>query len=136
MNLFDEASVQQLSDLLSDEVLPLNGLSLMLLTHRFGVRVDLQMVLDNLPRDPRHLRRLPCEHVGIFLEEGDEREFLFFLQITRNASGLGGIRTKPDGLNEDVVHSGWLHLWRLGRHLGAEGQGFPPSIVRASNFCR
>jgi hypothetical protein len=25
------------------------------------------------------LRRLPCEHVGICLEEGDEREFLFFL---------------------------------------------------------
>jgi hypothetical protein len=48
------------------------------------------MVLDHLPGDPRHLRRLPCEHVGICLEEGDEREFLFFLQITRNASGLGG----------------------------------------------
>jgi hypothetical protein len=55
MDLFDEASVQQLPDLLMDEVLPLNGLSLRLLTHRFGVRVDLQMVLDHLPRDPRHL---------------------------------------------------------------------------------
>jgi hypothetical protein len=79
MNLFDEAGVQQLLDLLSDEVLPLNGLSLRLLTHRFGVRVDLQMVLDHLPGDPRHSRRLPCERVGICLEEGDEREFLFFL---------------------------------------------------------
>jgi hypothetical protein len=52
------------------------------------------MVLDHLPGDPRHLRRLPCEHVGICLEEGDEREFLFFLQITRNASGLGGESTQ------------------------------------------
>jgi hypothetical protein len=92
MDLFDEASVQQLPDLLTDEVLLLNGLSPRLLTHRFGVRVDLQMVLDHLPGDPKHLRRFPCEHVGICLEEGDEREFLFFLQITRNASGLGGIR--------------------------------------------
>jgi hypothetical protein len=46
------------------------------------------MVLDHLTGDPRHLQRLPCEHVGICLEEGDEREFPFFLQITRNASGL------------------------------------------------
>jgi hypothetical protein len=35
MDLFDEASVQQLPDLLTDEILPLNGLSLRLLTHRF-----------------------------------------------------------------------------------------------------
>jgi hypothetical protein len=35
------------------------------------------MVLDHLPGDPRHLRWLPCKHVGICLEEGDEREFLF-----------------------------------------------------------
>jgi hypothetical protein len=78
MDLFDGASVQQLPDLLTDEVLPLNGLSPRLLTHRPGVRVDLQMVLDHLPGDPRHLRWFPCEHVCIFLEEGDEHEFLFF----------------------------------------------------------
>jgi hypothetical protein len=41
MDLFDEASAQQLPDLLTDEILPLNGLSPRLLTHRFGVRVDL-----------------------------------------------------------------------------------------------
>jgi hypothetical protein len=55
MDLFDKADVQQLTNLLSDEVLPLNGLSTRLLTHRPGVRVDLQMVLDHLPGDPRHL---------------------------------------------------------------------------------
>jgi hypothetical protein len=136
MNLFYEAGVQQLPNLLSDEVLPLNGLSPRLLTHRFGIRVDLQMVLDHLPGDPGHLRWLPCEHVVIFLEEGDEREFLFFLQITRNASGLGGIRVEPDGLDGDVVHSRWPHLWHLGRRLGTGGRGAPPSVVRASSFCR
>jgi hypothetical protein len=136
MNLFDEAGVQQLPNLLSDEVLPLNGLSLRLLTHWSGVRVDLQMVLDHLPGDPRHLRRLPCEHVGICLEEGDEREFLFLLQITRNTSGLGGIRAEPDDLDGDVVRSGWPHLWHLGRCLGTGGRGVPPSIVWASSFYR
>jgi hypothetical protein len=79
------------------------------------------MVLDHLPGDPRHLRRLPCEHVGICLEEGDEREFLFFAQITHNASGLGGIRSKPDGFNGDAVCPGWLHLWHLGERLGTGG---------------
>jgi hypothetical protein len=103
MNLFNEASIQQLPDLLTDEILSLNGLSLRLLTHRFGVKVDLQMVLDHLPGDPRHLQRFPCEYVGICLEEGDERDFLFLLQITRDASGLGGICAEPDGLDGDVV---------------------------------
>jgi hypothetical protein len=90
MDLFDEASAQQLLDLLTDEILPLNGLSLWLLTHRFGVKVGLHMVLNHLPRDPRHLQRFPCEYVGICLEEGDERDFLYLLQIARDASGLGG----------------------------------------------
>jgi hypothetical protein len=55
MNIFDEASIKQLLDLLANEVLPLNGLSQRLLTHWLGVEVDLQMVLNHLPRDPRHL---------------------------------------------------------------------------------
>jgi hypothetical protein len=86
MNLFDEASIKQLLDLLTDEVLPLNRQSARFLTHRFGVKVDLQMVLNHLPGDPRHLRRFPCENVDICLEEGDEREFLFLLQIAHDAS--------------------------------------------------
>jgi hypothetical protein len=68
------------------------------------------MVLDHLPGEPRHLRRFPCEYVGICLEEGDEREFLFLLQITRDASGLGGIRAEPDDLDGDAVCPRWLHL--------------------------
>jgi hypothetical protein len=109
---------QQFPDLLTDEIMPLNGLSLRLLTHRFGVRVDLHMVLDHLPGDPRHLRRFPCEYVGICLEEGDERDFLFLLQIARDASGLGGIPAEPDGIDGDTVCSRWLHLRHLGRRLG------------------
>jgi hypothetical protein len=36
-----KASMQQLADLFTDEVLPLDGLLSSLLTHRLGVRVDL-----------------------------------------------------------------------------------------------
>jgi hypothetical protein len=105
MNLFDEANVKQLPDLLANEVLPLNGLSSRLLTHWFGFRVDLQMMLNHLPRDPRHLRRFPCKNVDICPEEGDEREFLFLPQIARDAGGLGGIRADLDGLNGSAVCS-------------------------------
>jgi hypothetical protein len=99
------------------------------------------MVLNHLPRDPRHLRRFPCEYVGICLEEGDERDFLFFLQIARDAGGLGGIHANLDGFDGTAVCSGWLHLWHLGRFLGTGSQGVPPpssgravSAARACNF--
>jgi hypothetical protein len=76
------------------------------------------MVLDHLPGDPRHLRRFPCQYVGICLEEGDKRDFLFLLQITLDASGLGGIHANLDGFDGAVVYSRWLHLRHLGRRIG------------------
>jgi hypothetical protein len=50
-----KVGVEQLLDFFTDEVLPLNELLLGFLLDRSGVRVDIQMVLDHLPRDPRHL---------------------------------------------------------------------------------
>jgi hypothetical protein len=55
VDLLDEASLLQLADLFMDEGLPLNGLLAWLLPDRPGVRVDLQMMLNHLPRDPGHL---------------------------------------------------------------------------------
>jgi hypothetical protein len=77
VDLPDEANIKQLLNLLSNKILPLNGLLLELLLDWPSIWVDLQMVLNHLPRDPRHLRRLPGKHVHIILEEGDEHEFLF-----------------------------------------------------------
>jgi hypothetical protein len=77
-----ETSVEQLLDFFTDEVLSLNGLLLGLLLDWSGVGVYLQMVLNHLPRDLRHLRRLLGKHVDISPEEGDDREFLFVVQIT------------------------------------------------------
>jgi hypothetical protein len=50
-----EASVKQVFDFFMDEVLPLNGLLSGPLLDRSGVGVDLQMVLNHLPRDARDL---------------------------------------------------------------------------------
>jgi hypothetical protein len=50
-----KASVEQLLDFFTDEVLPLNRLLLRPLLDWSGIKVDLQMVLNHLPTDPRHL---------------------------------------------------------------------------------
>jgi hypothetical protein len=104
-----EASVKQLLDFFKDEVLSLNGLLLGSLLDRSGIRVDLQMVLNHLPRDPRHLQWLPGKHVNISLEEGDEHEFLFAVQITRDMSSLSSLSPDLDGLYRDVFLARGLH---------------------------
>jgi hypothetical protein len=97
-----EAGAEQLFNPFTDEVLPLNGLLSGPLLDQSGVGVDLQMVLNHLPRDPRHLRWLPGKHIDISLEEGDEREFLFAVQITRDTGSLSGRGPELDGLHGDV----------------------------------
>jgi hypothetical protein len=103
-----EASVEQLFDLFMDEVLPLNGLLPGPLLDRSGVGVDLQMVLNHLPRDPRNLRWLLGKHIDISSEEGDECEFLFVVQITRDTGSLSSRGPDLDGLHGDIfmLHAG------------------------------
>jgi hypothetical protein len=55
VDLPDEADVEHPFDFFTDEVLLLNRVLLGLLPNQSGVGVDLQMVLDLLPRDPGHL---------------------------------------------------------------------------------
>jgi hypothetical protein len=108
VDLLYEASVEQPFDLFMYEVLPLNGLLLGPLLDRSGVRVDPQMMLNHLPRDPRHLRWLPGKHINISPEEGDEREFLFVVQITRDTGSLSSHGPDLDGLHGNVfgLHAG------------------------------
>jgi hypothetical protein len=78
-------------------------------TDRPSIGVDLQMVLDHLPRDPGHLRWLPCKHIRVSLEEGDEREFLFAVQITRDTGSLSSIGPNLNG-HGDVLSCRELHM--------------------------
>jgi hypothetical protein len=110
-----EANVKQLFDFFTDEVLPLNELLPRPLVDRSGVRVDLHMVLNHLPRDPRQLRRLPGKHVDISPEEGDEHEFLFAVQITRDMGNLSSLSLDLDGLHGDVFLARGLHMRCRGR---------------------
>jgi hypothetical protein len=53
--------------------------------------IDLQFVLDQLSRDSRHIRRLPCEYVLVILQKLDERAFLFVIQARADDGGLAFI---------------------------------------------
>jgi hypothetical protein len=46
-------------------------------------------MLNQFPRNSRRVSRLPCEDVPIFLEEFDEHEFLFGIQIVAHVRHLG-----------------------------------------------
>jgi hypothetical protein len=59
-----------------------------LLFDRLGLRVQMKFVLKQFPRNSRHVSRLPCEDVPIFLEEYDERKFLFGIQGVAFVSNL------------------------------------------------
>jgi hypothetical protein len=109
VDLPDKVSIKQLLNLLSDKILSLNGLLSGLLLDRPSVRVDPQMVLNHLPGDPRHLRRLPGKHIHIRSEERDKSEFLFAVQIARDAGGLGSIHPDMNSLHGDVLFAGGLH---------------------------
>jgi hypothetical protein len=60
-----------------------------LLLDRLGMWVQLEFMFNQFPRDSRHVGRLPCKDVPIFLEEFDEREFLFGIQGLTYVSSLG-----------------------------------------------
>jgi hypothetical protein len=68
------------------------------------------MVLDYLPRNPRHLRWLPGKHGDISPEEGDKREFLFTVQITRDTGSLSSFDPDLDGFHGDVLLGRGLHM--------------------------
>jgi hypothetical protein len=46
-------------------------------------------MLNQFPRNSRHVSRFPCKDVPIFLKEFDERELLFGIQTVAYVSNLG-----------------------------------------------
>jgi hypothetical protein len=64
----------------------------------------LQFMLNQFPRNSRHVSRLPWEDVPIFLEEFDEREFLFGIQTIAYISDPGRLlRGQQNGFAERVL---------------------------------
>jgi hypothetical protein len=53
---------------------------------------------------------LPGKHGDISPEEGDKREFLFTVQITRDTGSLSSFDPDLDGLHGDVLLGRGLHM--------------------------
>ena len=62
-----------------------------LLLDRFGLAVDIQGVLDQVPRYTGHVSGFPCEHTHIASQEPDKRVFLFRIQVGPDKGCFAGI---------------------------------------------
>jgi hypothetical protein len=95
------------------------------------------MVLNHLLGDPRHLRRLPCEHVDICLEEGNKREFLFSLRflvmrvVWEGSAPIWMVLAGPPYAPDDCTFGALEGALAL----GVEGP-LPPSSSRAISAAR
>jgi hypothetical protein len=56
------------------------------------LRIYFEFLLGQFSRDSRHVRRLPCEHVLIVLQELDERAFLFIIEAGADDCSLEFIK--------------------------------------------
>jgi hypothetical protein len=85
----------------------------------------MQFMLNQFPRDSWYVSRLSCKDVPIFLEEFDERKFLFWIQIVAHVSHLGRfLRGQWDYLAECVLRlDGRLESLGLGHDRVWRGGG-------------
>jgi hypothetical protein len=84
----------------------------------------MQFVLNQFPRNSKHISRILCEDVPIFLEEFDERKFPFGVLILAYVSNLGRfLRGQWDHFAEGVLRQDG-HLGGLGlEHDQVWGEG-------------
>src|SRR5438132_1952960 len=98
-NLADEVGLEELVDFKPDDILALQRLSAHLLPDGPRIRRYGQVVLDHLPWDPGHVRWLPCKHISVCPEEGDEHEFLFGVKQPAHLHSLGKVVIQEDVLD-------------------------------------
>jgi hypothetical protein len=76
----DEPCTKELHDLLANRLALLVVEATKTLFHWFRSRLDVQLVLRNLSRDPLHVRGFPRKHIEVRFEEVDEHDFLFRIE--------------------------------------------------------
>jgi hypothetical protein len=92
----------------------------------------MQFMLNQFPRNSRHVSRLPSEDVPIFLEEFGEREFLFGIQIVAYVTSLGRfLRGQRNRLAECVLRLDG-HFGGLGRHESVSHLATLPITIKSS----
>ena len=89
VDLFDDVSGRELSELISNGLFVVLRESAEPLLDRLCSFFDVKGVLDHLPGDTRHVRGFPSKDVLVFPEEGDERAFLFRIELYPDQDYLG-----------------------------------------------
>jgi hypothetical protein len=62
------------------------------LSDRPCLRIHLEVVLNHLSQDSRHVRRLPCEHISVILQKLDEHAFLLVSEAIADDRSLALVR--------------------------------------------
>ena len=81
VNLFDEVGGRELYELISDGLFTVLRESVKSLLDQFCSFLHIEGVLDHLPGDTRHVEGFPSEDVLVCPKEGDERAFLFVIEL-------------------------------------------------------
>jgi hypothetical protein len=69
----------------------------------------MEFMLNQFPRNSRHVSRLSYKDVPIFLEEFDEREFIFGIKCVAYMSNLGRFLHRQWYPLAECV-SGWMNI--------------------------
>jgi hypothetical protein len=79
------------------------------LSLRGSFRIDVEGMLDQLPRHPWHVCWLPREDVAVSPEEVDERVFLFGVESRPDGSSLAAVACpEVNGFDQNLLS--WLRL--------------------------
>ena len=103
IDFFDEVGGRELGELVSDGLFTILRESAESLLDRFCSFFDSEGVLDHLPRDTRYVGGFPCEDILVCPKEGDERAFLFGIELCPDQSHLGPIRRVEHDLLELLI---------------------------------
>src|SRR3954470_17373655 len=87
----DKACCFQLLVLFCDEFLALHCLLPDFLLDGPRLRTDGKMVLNYFPGNTGDVRRLPCKHIDIRLQESNERAFLFRVESGTDGEGTTSV---------------------------------------------
>ena len=91
VNLLDEVSDRELSELVSDGLFTVLSESAEPLLDRLCSLFDTQGVLYHLLGDSRNVRRFPSKDILVCPKEDDERAFLFVTELCPDQGHLGWI---------------------------------------------
>ena len=91
VDFFDEVGGRELGEQISDGLFTVLRESAKSLLDRFCSFLNVEGVLDHLPGDTRHVGGFPSENVLVCSKEGDERAFLFRIELCPDQGCFGQV---------------------------------------------